>query len=32
MPKSVLTNYVGTLPPAKILQLNHALAVALGLA
>ena len=32
MPKAVLSNYVGTLPPAKIAQLNHALAVALDLA
>ena len=32
LPKSTLTNYVGTIPPAKIPQLNRALAVALGLA
>jgi mRNA interferase MazF len=32
LPKSNLTNYVGILPPAKIPQLNHALAVALSLA
>ena len=32
LPKSVLTNYVGTLSPAKIAQLDSALAVALGLA
>ncbi len=32
LPKSTLTNYVGTIPPAKISQLNRALAVALGLA
>ena len=31
-PKAVLTNDVGTLSPAKIAQLKHALAVALGLA
>lgn len=32
LPKSTLTTYVGTIPPAKISQLNRALAVALGLA
>ena len=32
LPKSTLTNYVGTIVPTKIPQLNHALAVALGLA
>jgi mRNA interferase MazF len=32
LPKSTLIHYVGTMPPAKIAQLNHALAVALGLA
>ena len=32
LPKSTLTNYVGTLPPAKLPQLNRALTVALGLA
>ncbi len=32
LPKSTLSNYVGTLPPAKIPRLDHALAVALGLA
>ena len=32
LPKSALTNYVGSVPPAKISQLNRALAVALGLA
>jgi mRNA-degrading endonuclease toxin of MazEF toxin-antitoxin module len=32
LPKSALTNYVGTLPSAKIPQFNRALAVALGLA
>jgi mRNA interferase MazF len=32
LPKSTLTNYVGTIPPAKMPQLNRALAVALGLA
>ncbi len=31
LPKSTLTNYVGTLPPAKIPQLDRALAIALGL-
>ncbi len=31
LPKFNLTNYVGTIPPAKISQLNRALAVALGL-
>ncbi len=31
LPKFTLTNYVGTIPPAKISQLNRALAVALGL-
>ena len=29
LPKSVLTNFMGTLPPSKIRQLNHALRVAL---
>jgi mRNA interferase MazF len=32
LPKSTLTNYVGTLPPDKMPQLDDALAVALGLA
>jgi mRNA interferase MazF len=32
LPKSTLTNYIGTLSPAKTSQLNRALAVALGLA
>jgi mRNA interferase MazF len=32
LPKSTLTNYVGTLAPTKIPQLNRALAVALDLA
>ena len=32
LPKATLTHYVGTIPPAKIPQLNRALAVALGLA
>jgi mRNA interferase MazF len=32
LPKSTLTNYVGIIPPAKIVQLNRALAVALGFA
>jgi mRNA interferase MazF len=32
LPKSTLTNYVGTMPSVKMSQLNHALAVALGLA
>lgn len=31
IPKSVLTNFVGTLSPSKIEELNHALAVAVGL-
>ncbi len=31
MPKSVLTNFVGTLPPAKIAMLNQALKVALDI-
>lgn len=31
IPKSVLTNYVGTLSPVKIKALNQALYVALGL-
>ena len=31
LPKSVLTNFVGTLPPSKIRQLNHALRVALDI-
>jgi len=31
LPKSVLTDYVGSLPPAKIVALNDALAVALDL-
>jgi mRNA interferase MazF len=30
LPKSTLTNYVGRLSSAKMSQLNHALAVALG--
>jgi mRNA interferase MazF len=29
LPKSVLTNFVGTLPPAKIEELNQALRIAL---
>ncbi len=32
LPKSILTNYVGSMSPAKMQQLHHALAVALGLA
>ena len=32
LPKSILTNYVGSMSPAKMHQLHHALAVALGLA
>jgi mRNA interferase MazF len=32
LPKSTLTNYVGTIVPAKIPQLNRALVIALGLA
>ncbi len=32
LPKSILTNYVGSMSPAKMPQLHHALAVALGLA
>jgi mRNA interferase MazF len=32
LPKSTLTNYVGTLAPTKLPQLNRALAVALDLA
>jgi mRNA interferase MazF len=32
LPKSVLTNYVGSLKPAAIEELNTALAVAVGLA
>jgi mRNA interferase MazF len=32
LPKSTLTNYVGTIPPAKLPQFNRALAIALGLA
>ena len=32
LPKSTLTHYVGRMPPAKMSQLNRALAVALGLA
>lgn len=31
LPKSVLTDYVGNLPPQKIAMLNHALRVALDL-
>jgi mRNA interferase MazF len=31
LPKSTLTNYAGTLPPAKFPQLDRALAIALGL-
>jgi mRNA interferase MazF len=31
LPKSMLTNYVGTLPPAKIEALNRALLIALDL-
>lgn len=32
LPKSVLTNFVGTLPPQKIQALNKALSIALELA
>ena len=32
LPKSILTNYIGSMSPAKMHQLHHALAVALGLA
>ena len=32
LPKFALTNYVGSIPPAKMHLLNHALAVALDLA
>ena len=32
LPKSALTNYVGTLPPAKIEALNQALRIALDIA
>jgi mRNA interferase MazF len=31
LPKRVLTDYIGSLPPAKIAELNHALLVALEL-
>ena len=31
LPKSVLTHFIGTLPPAKLEELNHALRVALDL-
>lgn len=31
LPKSVLTDYIGTLSMAKIAELNHALAAALDL-
>lgn len=31
LPKSVLTNFVGTLPPAKIVMLNQSLKVALDI-
>lgn len=31
LPKSVLTDYVGSLPPSKIAELNQALSVALEL-
>ena len=31
LPKSALTNFIGTLPPSKIEELNHALRVALDL-
>jgi len=31
LPKSVLTNFIGTLPPSKIEELNRALRVALDL-
>ncbi|HEX7137645.1 MAG TPA: type II toxin-antitoxin system PemK/MazF family toxin [Vicinamibacterales bacterium] len=31
LPKSVLTDYVGTLSPAKLSELNHALVIALNL-
>jgi mRNA interferase MazF len=31
LPKSVLTNYIGMLPPHKIEELNHALRMALDL-
>lgn len=30
LPKSALTNYVGTLSPAKVQDLNQALAIAVG--
>ena len=31
LPKSVLTDYVGSLPPAKLVELNQALRVALDI-
>ena len=31
LPKSVLTHFIGTLPPSKVQALNHALRVALDL-
>lgn len=31
LPKSVLTNFIGTLPPSKLEELNQALCVALDL-
>ena len=31
LPKAALTNFMGTLPPSKIEELNHALRVALDL-
>lgn len=31
LPKAVLTNFISTLPPSKIEELNHALQVALDL-
>lgn len=31
LPKSALTNFIGTLPPSKVEELNHALRVALDL-
>lgn len=32
LPKNALTDYVGSLSPAKMAELNHALAIALDLA
>jgi mRNA interferase MazF len=31
LPKSILTNYVGTLSPTKVQDLNQALAIAVGI-